>query len=57
MRMGRSGFPAADGKEKTMPNILHEFYTFTKGIEYLVVIIYLFVFISFWRFLTYREKD
>jgi len=25
--------------------------------EYLVVVIYLFVFISFWRFLTYREKD
>ncbi|MEW6138664.1 MAG: sulfate respiration complex protein HmcD [Thermodesulfobacteriota bacterium] len=40
-----------------MPNILHEFYTLTKGMEYLVVIAYLFLFISFWRFLTYREKD
>ena len=39
-----------------MLNILHEFFTYTKGMEYLVVIIYLFVFISFWRFLTYREK-
>ncbi len=39
-----------------MPHILHEFYILTKGMEYLVVIIYLFVFISFWRFLTYREK-
>jgi hypothetical protein len=44
-------------KEAPMPNILHEFYVLTKGMEYLVVIIYLFVFISFWRFLTYREKD
>ncbi len=42
--------------EATMPNILHEFYTLTKGMEYLVVIIYLCVFISFWRFLTYRDK-
>lgn len=40
-----------------MPNILHEFYQYTKGMEYLVVILYLFVFISFWRFLTYKEKD
>jgi hypothetical protein len=40
-----------------MPHILHEFYTWTKGIEYIVVIIYLFAFISFWRFLTYKEKD
>ena len=39
-----------------MPHILHEFYQYTKGMEYLVVVIYLFVFISFWRFLTYREK-
>jgi len=44
-------------KEASMPNILHEFFVLTKGMEYLVVIIYLFVFISFWRFLTYREKD
>lgn len=44
-------------KEREMPNILHEFYTLTKGMEYLVVIAYLFLFISFWRFLTYREKD
>ena len=40
-----------------MLNILQEFYTHTKETEYLVVIIYLFVFISFWRFLTYKEKD
>ncbi|MGA8832237.1 MAG: sulfate respiration complex protein HmcD [Desulfomonilaceae bacterium] len=40
-----------------MLNILQEFYTHTKEMEYLVVIIYLFVFISFWRFLTYKEKD
>lgn len=39
-----------------MPNILHEFFTFTKGVEYLVVLIYLFTFISFWRLLTIREK-
>lgn len=44
-------------QEETMPNILHEFYILTKGMEYLIVIVYLFVFISFWRFLTYREKD
>jgi hypothetical protein len=43
-------------KEAIMPNILHEFYTYTKGIEYLVVLIYLFGFISFWRFLTYKDK-
>lgn len=40
-----------------MPHILHEFFTFTKGMEYIVVLIYLFVFISFWRFLTRQEKD
>lgn len=40
-----------------MPNILHEFFTQTKEMEYLVIVIYLFVFISFWRFLTYKEKD
>ena len=39
-----------------MPHILHEFFTMTKGMEYLVVLAYLFVFISFWRFLTYRDK-
>ena len=44
------------GKETSMPNTLHEFFTFTKGIEYVVVVAYLFLFISFWRFLTYREK-
>jgi len=25
--------------------------------EYLIVVIYLFVFISFWRFLTYKEEE
>ena len=39
-----------------MPNILHEFLTFTKGVEYLVVIIFLFLFISYWRLLTYKDK-
>ena len=39
-----------------MVHTLHELFTYTKGVEYVVVIIYLFVFISFWRFLTYREK-
>ncbi len=39
-----------------MPHILHEFFTFTKGMEYLIVLIYLFTFISFWRLLTRREK-
>jgi len=48
---------AACVKEAQMPNILHEFYTLTKGMEYLVVLVYLFVFISFWRFLTYKDKD
>jgi hypothetical protein len=47
----------SEQKEKKMPNILHEFYTLTKGMEYLIVIVYLFLFISFWRFLTYKEKD
>lgn len=40
-----------------MANILHEFYILTKESEYVVMIIYLLTFISFWRFLTYREKD
>ena len=42
---------------RLMPNILHEFYTLTKGMEYLVVLIYLFLFISFWRFLTHKDKE
>jgi len=44
-------------EERVMPHILHEFYTLTKGMEYLVVIVYLLLFISFWRFLTYKDKE
>jgi hypothetical protein len=40
-----------------MPNILHEFYTLTKGMEYLVVLLYLILFIAFLRFLTHKDKD
>jgi hypothetical protein len=47
----------SQGKETTMPNILHEFYTLTKGMEYLVVILYLILFIAFWRFLTHKDED
>ncbi len=39
-----------------MPHIVHEFLTLTKGNEYWVILVYLLLFISFWRFLTYREK-
>ncbi len=39
-----------------MPHTLHEFITLTKGNEYFVIVAFLLVFISFWRFLTYREK-
>jgi hypothetical protein len=39
-----------------MPHTLNEFIAFTKGCEYLVILGYLVLFISFWRFLTYRDK-
>jgi hypothetical protein len=35
---------------------LHEFFTVTKGHEYLIAVTFFFLFISFWRFLT-RGKD
>lgn len=40
-----------------MPHILWEFFTHTKEMEYLIVITYLFLFISFWRFLTYKDRN
>ncbi|MGB9615731.1 MAG: sulfate respiration complex protein HmcD [Desulfomonilaceae bacterium] len=39
-----------------MPSTLIELYTMTKGLEYVVIGAYLLLFISFWRFLTYRDK-
>jgi hypothetical protein len=39
-----------------MPHTLHEFFTLTKGMEYLIVVTYLFMFIPFWRLLTYKNK-
>jgi hypothetical protein len=39
-----------------MPQTLLEFLALTKGNEYWVILVYLLLFISFWRFLTYREK-
>jgi hypothetical protein len=40
-----------------MPHILHEFFALTKGYEYIIILLFLLVAISFWRFLTYREKE
>ncbi len=39
-----------------MPNTLHELLALTKGNEYIIILVFLLVFISFWRFLTYKEK-
>ena len=39
-----------------MPNTLVQFLTVTKGNEYWVILIFLLLFVSFWRFLTHREK-
>jgi hypothetical protein len=39
-----------------MPKILLEFIALTKGYEYIVILVFLLLAISFWRFLTYREK-
>ena len=39
-----------------MPHSILEFLTLTKGNEYWVILIYLLLFISFWRFLNYKEK-
>lgn len=39
-----------------MPQTLHEFLTLTKGNEYIVIVAFLVILISFWRFLTYKEK-
>jgi hypothetical protein len=39
-----------------MPETLLQLLTLTKGNEYWVILIYLLLFISFWRFLTYKEK-
>jgi hypothetical protein len=39
-----------------MPHTLVEFITLTQGNEYIVILVFLLLFISFWRFLTYREK-
>lgn len=39
-----------------MPQILVDFVALTKGYEYIVIAVYLLVFISFWRFLTYRDR-
>ncbi|MCL5124725.1 MAG: DNA-binding protein [Deltaproteobacteria bacterium] len=40
-----------------MPNTLLDLYSLTKGSEYVVIGGFLFLFISFWRFLTYKDKD
>lgn len=39
-----------------MPHSIFEFIALTKGHEYIVILVFLLVLISFWRFLTYREK-
>jgi hypothetical protein len=39
-----------------MPHTILEYLTLTKGNEYWTILIYMFLFISFWRFLTYKEK-
>jgi hypothetical protein len=39
-----------------MPHTLVEFIALTKGYEYIIILVFLLLMISFWRFLTYREK-
>ncbi|MDA8406462.1 MAG: hypothetical protein M0T73_06360 [Deltaproteobacteria bacterium] len=39
-----------------MPQTLLDLYSLTKGTEYIVIGVYLLLFISFWRFLTYKDK-
>ena len=34
---------------------LHEFFTWTKGYEYIIAVAFFFLFISFWRFLNGRR--
>lgn len=36
---------------------LQEFYTFTKGVTYILIILALIGFVGFWRFLTARDDD
>jgi hypothetical protein len=52
----KGSFLANEHKEFEMAHTLNEFIAFTKGCEYLVILGYLLIFISFWRFLTYRDK-
>jgi small-conductance mechanosensitive channel len=35
---------------------LQEFYTFTKGVTYILIVAALIGFIGFWRFLTDRDE-
>ena len=35
---------------------LHEFFTLTKGIEYLIAITFLLIFPAFWIFLSKKKK-
>jgi len=36
---------------------LHEFFTITKGTEYLIAITFLVIFPAFWVFLTKKKKE
>ncbi|MGC8658348.1 MAG: sulfate respiration complex protein HmcD [Desulfomonilaceae bacterium] len=40
-----------------MPSTLVALYSLTKGSEYIVIAGFLVLFLSFWRFLTYKDKE
>lgn len=36
---------------------LQDFYTYTKGVTYVLIVMILFGMVGFWRFLTGRDDD
>ena len=36
---------------------LQDFFTFTKGVIYILIVATLFILLGFWRFLTGRDED
>jgi len=38
-------------------NTLHDFMVRTEGITYILIVVALFCFVFFWRFLTGRDED
>ena len=38
-------------------NTLHDFMLRTEGVTYILIVVALFAFVVFWRFLTERDED